>query len=201
MEELRERARALIARYTPALNAKGLQIALSKRYMESDVCKRSGGRGVAAIFNSIDRARDRWEEEKQGYNYEKNKYHYLILTLCPTEPGSVVREECREYAFVLRKVERAHIGLAPREVIYREDRILSGIEKWLQRVLKRAEKTSAERMCRNGILDAFRYALHPKYEYKERFLGKDRSAWETIFLAVGCILIFGGLFLLWLFTK
>ncbi|MBE6531503.1 MAG: hypothetical protein E7679_05405 [Ruminococcaceae bacterium] len=202
MKELKEKAQALIDKYTPELSSKGLKILLSKRYFESEVGERSGGHGVCAIiFNSIDRARDHKEEKKKGYNYEKNKYHYFILTLCPTEKNAFRREECREYAFILKKVERAHVGQEPRRVLYREEKILSKIEKQILKILKKAEKSSAQKVCQNNIIDAFRYAMTAKYEYKERFLGKESFSWEMIFISAFCVLVFGSMFIIWLFTK
>lgn len=201
MKELKEKAQTLIDKYTPELSSKGLKILLSKRYFESEVSERSGGHGLGAIFNSIDRARDHKEEKEKGYHYERNKYHYFILTLCLIEKNVLRREECREYAFILKKVERAHIGQEPRRVLYHEEKILSKIEKQILKILKKAEKSSAQKVCQNNIIDAFRYAMHPKYEYKERFLGKERFLWEMIFLAFLCIFVFGSLFVAWLFTK
>ena len=201
MKELKEKAQVLIDKHTPELSRKGLKILLSKRYFESEVGERSGMHGVGAIFNSIDRAQDHKEEKEKGYNYERNKYHYFILTLCPIEKNALRREDCREYAFTLKKVERAHIGQEPRRVNYNEDKILSKIEKRILKILKKAEQGSPETVCRNNILDAFRYSVHHKYEYKDRFLGKERFSWEMIFLSLFCILVFGSLFVAWLIIK
>ena len=41
MKELKEKAQALIDKYTPELSSKGLKILLSKRYFESEVMERS----------------------------------------------------------------------------------------------------------------------------------------------------------------
>lgn len=201
MKELKEKAQALIDKYSPELAAKGLKIMLSKRYFESDVGERTGSHGVGAIFNSIDRARDHKEEKKKGYNYERNRYHYFVLTICPIEKNALRREDCREYAFTLKKVERAHIGQEPRRVSYNEDKILSKIEKRILRILKKTEHSSPEAVCKNTILDALRYSMHPKYEYKDRFLGKERFSWEMIFISVFCVLVFGSLFIAWIISK
>ena len=201
MKELKEKAQALIDQYSPELADKGLKILLSKRYFESEVGERSGMHGVGAIFNSIDRARDHKEEKEKGYNYERNRYHYFVLTVCPIEKSALRRENCREYAFTLKKVERAHIGQEPRRVNYNEDKILSKIEKRILKILKKAEHSLPETVCRNNILDAFRYSVHHKYEYKDRFLGKERFSWEMIFLSLFCVLVFGSLFVTWLISK
>ena len=202
MKELKEKAQALIDKYTPELSSKGLKMLLSKRYFESNVSERSYGYyATSMILNSIDRARDRKKEKENGYNYVKNRYHYFVLTVCPIEKNMIKREECRDYAFLLKKVERAHIGLEPRLIVAREEKVLSKIEKQILKILKKAEKRSAQKVCQNTIIDAFRYAMLPKYEYKERFLGKGRFSWEMIFLFAFCLLVFGSLFIIWLFTK
>lgn len=201
MKELKEKAQALIDKHTPELSSKGLKILLSKRYFESEVKERTGAHGVGAIFNSTDRARDHKDEKKNGYNYVKNRYHCFVLTVCPIEKNMIGREECRDYTFLLKKVERAHIGLEPRLIVSREEKVLSKIEKRILKILKQAEKRSAQKVCQNSIIDAFRYAMLLKYEYKKKFLGKGRFSWEMVFLSAFCILVFGSLFIIWLFTK
>lgn len=201
MKELNEKLQALIDKYDLDFSQKGLKIKLAKRYFETEVRERSGVTGAGAIFNSIDRARDHRTEKKNGYNYERNKYQVIVISAIPVHRNILRREECRDYAFVLRKVERAHIGQEPRRITYQEDKILSRIEKRILKILKKAENTYPKKLCKNNIFDAFRYAMHPKYEYKERFLGKERFLWEMIFLAVFCIFVFGSMFLVWLFTK
>ena len=201
MKELKEKAQALIDQYTSELSGKGLKILLSKRYFESEVSERSGGHGAGAIFNAIDRARDRKKEKENGYNYERNRYHYFVMTVCPIEATAVRREECRDYAFLLKKVERAHIGQEPRLVVLCEERVLSKMEKCIQKILKRAEKHSAQKVCRNTLSDAFRYAMCPKYAYKKTFLGKESSTWDVIFTIAFCTLVFGGLFIAWLLSR
>lgn len=201
MKELKEKAQALIDKYSPEFATKGLKIMFSKRYFESEVGERPGSHGVGAIFNSIDRARDHKEEKEKGYNYERNRYHYFVLTVCPMEKNALRREDCREYVFTIKKVERAHIGQEPRRVSYNEDKILSKIEKRILKILKKSAKASPQKVCKNTILDAFRYSMHPKYEYKDRFLGKECLSWEMIFISVFCVLVFGSLFIVWLITK
>ena len=202
MKELKEKAQALIDKYTPELSSKGLKMLLSKRYFESNVSERSSENAIGGvILNSIDRAHDRKKEKENGYNYVKNRYLYFVLTVCPIEKNMIKREECRDYAFLLKKVERPHIGLEPRLIVAREEKVLSKIEKKILKILKKAEKRSFQNVCQNTIIDAFRYAMLPKYEYKERFLGKGRFSWEMIFLSAFCLLVFGSLFIIWLFTK
>lgn len=204
MKELKEKAQALIDKYSPEFAAKGLKIMLSKRYFESEVGERTGSHEfgpIFLIFHLIDRACDRKEEKEKGYNYERNRYHYFVLTVCPIEKSALHREDCREYAFTLKKVQRVHIGQEPRRVSYNEDKILSKIEKRILRILKKAEHSSPETVCKNTILDAFRYSMHSKYKYKDRFLGKERFSWEMIFISVFCVLVFGSLFIAWIISK
>ena len=80
MKELKEKAQALIDKYTPELSSKGLKILLSKRYFESNVSERSSGYyAIGTILNSIDRVRDHKEEKENGYNYVKTDTIILFL--------------------------------------------------------------------------------------------------------------------------
>lgn len=199
MKEFNDNVQALIDRYSPALSQRGVKLLLSKRFFETKVSERSSTTGTGAIFNYIDRARDHKNEKENGYNYQNNQYHCLILTLLPLEGNTPKRHECREYAFVVQKTERPHIGQKPHCKIYDNDKILCKIEKRILKILKKAENTSAQKMCQNSLFDAFRYSMLVKYNYKDKFLGKGRDFWDTAFLAVFCILVFGSLFATWLF--
>lgn len=182
MKELKERAQAVINKYTPELSSKGLKILLSKRYFESEVCERHGTPGYP-VFNSIERALDR-KREKRKYKFVRNKYHTLVITTVPHENDALSKDVCRDYAFVIKKVERAHIGEEPRRVAYMEERILSKIEKRILKILKRADKSSPKRICKDTLLDAIRYTFKSKYAYKKMYVGKERFAWDLI-LGVG----------------
>ena len=203
MKDLKERAQALIDKYTPQLSSRGLKILLNKRYFEKTVnttwhhsCSSTGRLLDTLILEPLERSR-----EKRKYYYEKNKYHLFVLTLCPSEKSAGEKKEWREFAFVLKKTERAHVGLKPEKVKYREERILVKIERCIQRILKRAEKKPAAKLCRNGIGDVLRYMLHRRYGYKKSFLGKSRFAWDMIFTILIPVLLLGFVFIAWLLTK
>ena len=197
MKELKEKAQALIDQYSPELADKGLKILLSKRYFESKVHERSGTNGAGAIFNSIDRARDRKEEKEKGYNYQRNKYHCIVISIIPSNPSTLKRAECRDYAFLLEKVERAHIGQEPRKISYEEDKVLAKIERRISKILKKSQRMSPEKICKNNLLDALRYSHGAKYQYKSFFLGKDRFAWDLIFGVCAGVLTLGIVFIGW----
>ena len=189
MSDLNERLSALIDKYAPELEENGIRLVLKNRYFEKDVEERSGTPGVNAIFNSIDRARDHKEEKEKGYFYEKNKYRMAILTVSPIEKQLVKKDDCRDYAFLLRKVERAHIGLEPRRKLYNEDKLVAKMEKRILKIRKKSKRCSAEKVCKNTLLDAFRYALSTRYEYKEIVLGKELFFWELLFAILGGLLV------------
>jgi len=200
MTELKEKVQALIDKYDPELSSKGIKILLAKRYFESEVYVRSGGHGAGALLNSIARAKD-LKKEKELYKFERNKYHCLILTICPIEAKGFRREDCREYAFILKKIERAHLGQEPHKIAYHEDKILSKVEKRIQKILKKAEKSSATKTCQNNIIDALRYSTCTVYGYKEKFLGKDRFFWDIVFCIAAVVLVFLIVFICWIIFK
>ena len=197
VQELKNKVVALVGKYEGMLSEKGIRISVSKRYFEAEVDQRSGGRSIDAIFNSIERARDHKTEKERGYNYERNKYHCIVLSLMPTGKSPLRRDDCRDYSFMLRKVERAHIGLEPRKVNYEEEKLLSKIEKRILKILKKAEKHSAEGVCKDTLSDALRYSLSAKYKYRDKALGKDMPVWDMIFAIFFAVSVIVFLVLVW----
>jgi len=188
MNELKERVQALIDKYSPELSAKGLKILLAKRYFESEVSEEPvsspPGRGMGGIIvGLLSRAYDRKAEAKK-YFYERNKYHTFVITVVPCDKTLLPKDVCRDYAFILKKTERAHLGQEPTRTVYKEEKLLSKIEKRILKILKKAEKAPPQEVCRNNIFDAFRYSRTKKYGYKKSFMGKERYEWDIIFIEV-----------------
>jgi len=184
MQEIKNQAQALVDKYNDQLAAFGIRVALSKKYFESAVPTRSTYSFYAAVslLNHIDAHFDRKREEKK-YKHERNKYHCLVLSVLPIDKKAVHRDHCKDYAFVLRKLERAHIGDEPQRVVYEEHKILKKIEKRLQKTLKKAQKAGIMSACKNTFLDVLRYCTLQSYAYKKRIHGKDRLFWDMIVIA------------------
>ena len=203
LQEIKTKAMSLIDKYREPLTSKGIKIVLSKRYIEMEVEERSGGYAYAgqAIFNIFDRANDRKKEKEKGYNFEKNKYHSIVITVIPLDKTLVSVSDCREYAFVLKKAERAHLGLEPQKKIYQEEKVLAKIEKRILRILKKADKKSVQKVCKNSFWDACRYAHSPKYAYKTKFCGKERFTWDMIFMFLAVAIVVAIILVAWAITK
>ena len=120
MRELKEKTLDLIHRYDEQLTAKGIKIVLSQKHVETVVPERSGGYGSSrqAIFRVFERIYDRKREKDKGYQFQNNRYHSLVISVVPLDPKLSQRKIWREYAFVYRKVERAHLGEAPEKTVY-----------------------------------------------------------------------------------
>ena len=125
MQEIIEKVNAVSEKYSEQLADNGIKVTVSKRYFEETVGERIGNTGNTAIFNEIDRALDRKREKKKGYHHIRNRYHVIVLSVIPIHKGIVHREYCRDYAFYIHKVERAHIGMEPKKYTYEEQKILS----------------------------------------------------------------------------
>ena len=203
MQEIKTKAVDLVDKYAERLKSHGIRIILSKRYVETGVEERSGGYANAgqAIFNIFDRANDRKKEKEKGYNFEKNKYHSIVITVIPLDKTLVSTVECREYAFVLKKVERAHLGQEPVKKNYQEAKVLEKIEKRILQILKKADKKSPQQVCKNSFWDACRYAHSPKYGYKTKFCGKERFTWDMIFMFLAVTIVVAVIVVAWAITK
>ena len=117
MQKFKDRVSEIVRKYEEPLAAKGIRIAISKRNAETEVQERSDGYAYTGqvVMNTVDRAIDRKKERDKGYNNQRNRYHSIVITALPIDKKLVPRDRCREYAFVLRKVERAHLGEEPQK--------------------------------------------------------------------------------------
>ena len=104
-----------------------------------------------------------------------------MLTVSPIKKGEVEKKECKDYSFVVSKSERVFKYAKPKEKFYDEEKILSQIEKQIQKILNKAQTKPLIKICKNNLFDALRYATLPKYNYKKSYLGKDKYTWQIIF--------------------
>lgn len=203
MKEIRNKVLELIDKYQDQLAAKGIEVVLSKKYTEETVGERSSSYAYAgsAIINSIERALDKKREAEKGYHFEPNKWHSLVLTIIPLDKKLVHRTSRREYAFVLKQVVRPHVGEKPVETVYQEEKVLRKIEKTILKILKKADKMTAQQVCKDTFRDAFRYCLLSKYGYKNNFCGKDRFTWDMVFLFLAVAICVGIIAIAWAITN
>ena len=203
MKEIRNKVLKLIDKYQDQLAAKGIEIVLSKKYTEETVGERSSSYAYSGsvIINSIERALDKKREAEKGYHFEPNKWHSLVLTIVPLDKKLVHRTSRREYAFVLKQVVRSHVGEKPVETVYQEEKVLQKIEKTILKILKKADKMTAQQVCKDTFRDAFRYSFLSKYGYKDNFCGKDRFTWDMIFLFLAVAICVGIIVIAWAITN
>ena len=200
MQEIIEKVNAVLEKYSEQLADNGIKVTVSKRYFEESVGERIGNTGNTAIFNEIDRALDRKREKKKGYHHIRNRYHVIVLSVIPVKKDVVRLEYCRDYAFCIHKVERAHIGMEPKKYIYEEQKILSKIEKRINELLRKSQKNTPQKVCKDNLFDAIRYTA-PRYGYKRRFLNRERADWELIFLISFGVLALVVALMIWLIGK
>lgn len=202
MTDIRDRVLELIKKYENQLTQKGIALALSKKYVEEEVREKSSGAySRTIILNALERARNKKREIEKGYNFEPNKWHSLVLTIVPLDKKLVHRTSRREYAFVLKQVVRPHVGEAPVETVYQEEKVLRKIEKAILKILKKADKMSVQQVCKDSFRDAFRYSFFSKYAYKENFCGKDRFTWDMIFMFLAVAICVGIIVIAWAITN
>ena len=200
MQEIIEKVNAVLEKYSEQLADNGIKVTVSKRYFEESVGERIGNTGNTAIFNEIDRALDRKREKKKGYHHIRNRYHVIVLSVIPIHKDIVCREYCRDYAFFIHKIERPHIGTDPKEFTYEEQKILSKIEKRINKLLRKSQKNTPQKVCKDNLFDAIRYTA-PRYGYKRRFLNRERADWELIFLISFGVLALVVALMIWLIGK
>ena len=168
--QLIDRAAEIVKKHENELLEKGIKCEVSRKYVESVV--------EDADFSYKDYINNPKYERRKNL---KNKYYIVVLTVSPIKKGEVEKKECKDYAFVASKSERAFKFAKPKEKIYDEEKILSQIEKQIQKIINKAQTKPLIKICKNNLFDSLRYATLPKYNYKKSYLGKDKFAWQIIF--------------------
>ena len=69
--------------------------------------------------------------------------------------------------------------MEPKKYIYEEQKILSKIEKRINELLRKSQKNTPQKVCKDNLFDAIRYTA-PRYGYKRRFLNKERITMPDI---------------------
>ena len=200
VQETIAKANAILEKYTTQLENNGITVTVSKRYFEESVGEQIRNSGESIILNEIEKALDRKREKKKGYHHIRNRYHVIVLSVIPVKKDVVRLEYCRDYAFFIHKIERPHIGTDPKEFTYEEQKILSKIEKRINKLLRKSQKNTPQKVCKDTLFDAIRYTA-PRYGYKRRILNRERADWELIFLISFGVLALVVALMIWLIGK
>jgi hypothetical protein len=200
VQEIIKKVNVILEKYSEQLADNGIKVTVSKRYFEESVGEQIRHSGESIILNEIEKSLDRKREEKKGYHHIKNRYHVIVLSVIPFKKDIVRREYCRDYAFYIHKIERPHIGTEPKKFIYKEQKILSKIEKRINKLLRKTQRNTPQKVCKDNLFDAIRYTA-PRYGYKRRFLNKERADWELIFLISFGVLALVVALMIWLIGK
>ena len=180
--QLIDKAEAIVKKYESELLEKGIKCEVSRKYVESVV--------ENTDFSYKDHINNPKYERRKNL---KNKYYVIVLTVSPIKKGEVEKKECKDYSFVVSKSERVFKYAKPKEKFYDEEKILSQIEKQIQKILNKAQTKPLIKICKNNLFDALRYATLPKYNYKKSYLGKDKYTWQIIFRIAIPIVVVGAL--------
>ncbi len=140
-EILKAETEALLERYRESLAACRLTCEISKKYFEMAPEERdtTSDRGLMGLFALAERHLDKKREKKKKYNFIRNRYHCVILRFSPSETGLIAGEPCKEYAFMIMRKDRPHVGEAPTEKIYAPEKVTEKIEKRIKKMLLSAK--------------------------------------------------------------
>jgi len=203
MKRLKEKAQAVVDRFADKLMENGIKVTLSVKYFESPVLHHADivDGADSAVFDLIERSVNEKREKANGYNYKRNKYRCLVLTVCPYAKSTTPKNTRREYAFIAEKLFRRHIGIAPKHIFYDHDKIIKKVSKRIGKILKSATYKGAEAASRNNFTDLLRYTVSSKYGYKKHYFGKSRWTWELIIDCIAVGLTIALVLLLWIIQK
>lgn len=180
--QLIDRAEQIVKKYENELLEKGIKCEVCRKYVESVV--------EDTDFSYKDHINNPEYERRKNL---KNKYYVIVLTVSPVKKGELEKKEFKDYAFIVSKSERVFKYAKPKEKFYDEEKILSQIEKQIQKIINKAQTKPLIKICKNNLFDALRYTTLPKYNYKKSYLGKDKYTWQIIFGIAIPIVVVGAL--------
>lgn len=181
-KEIFEKASAIIEEYNNQFSKYGFKCKVSRKYSVQRVFSYKRHNGVIdEIENTV-----RENIEKNKYKNAPDRYQSLVITLSPLK-GKI--KSCREYAFLIRGIQRFKVGDKPEELKIREEKVLEKIEKLLKRLLAKAEKTSPEKLCKNTVTDIMRYCLLAKYGYQKGEILNIKRRIELILFILTLVIV------------
>lgn len=176
-----EKAKELLNQYNPLFLEHGIEIKLDHRSLTEAVEKYNSYGGPDA-FDLLEYSLFDKKAEEKKYHHVPNRYKMLVLKLKPLKKTDFDKKDCKEYAFLVYSLSRAHQGIKPLERQFSESSVIEKIEKRLKKLLKKAEKSALPDWCHNTLWDALRYTHSKKYAYIKNCCGKSRSFWETFYI-------------------
>lgn len=177
-----DKIKTLLTVYEERLTAKGIKCTVSKKYFETKVSTRVRSSSSLLYYADVHLAKKR---ENKIYKHQRNRYHCAVLCFSPIDNKSLKAKDCKEYSFILSKIERLQEGNAPKECFYCEEKLLNRIEKLINKILNKTEKKTAEKVCKENWTDVFRYIFTDnRYGYKKSVFGKDILFWDIMFTSI-----------------
>lgn len=186
MHQLTDKIKYLVAQYEKQLNENGIGCSVLKKYFEirTPVSSFRSTRPVEGLFRHF---ADKRENSK--FKHQNNRKYCIVLCFYPLNKDLLKETNCKEFAFVLREISRFEEGFAPKERVYKEKSILKRIEKKILYILKKAEKKSVVKLCKNTYIDFLRYFFLPEYGYKKSIFGYNRNIIDTVFCIIFMIVL------------
>lgn len=187
MQQLADKIEKLISEYEDALSEKGIACSLSKKYFETNVSS-VPHRSSYTLLDDIHRHFAEKRENRQ-FKHQRNRHHCAVICFHPADQTLLKKSDCKEYAFMLYEISRPEEGIAPKERVHKEQKILRKIEKRIRKILISTEKKSLVRICKCTKADFIRYFFRREYGYMKTVNGKDRDFLDLVISAVFLILL------------
>ncbi len=157
-----ESVRALVNEYNGKLALYGAAVSANRRYFENNLI--ASAHNYGNIFNIIESVILQ-RREKKYFNGVRNRYKVLVLEV---KPVSKNKGDFKQYAFYVEKTERSSDGYKRKNKKYSDERVIKSVKKRLDKILNKAQKKSAEKLCRNTVADYLRYIFGVQYGYMKK---------------------------------
>ena len=183
---LYEKVKERLNHYNSVLCEHGVEVTLHRRSFTENV-KCFNHYGPHSFFDLLEYILIKKKIEEKKYHHIPNRYAMFVLQVQPIKKRTANKKDYKKYAFLVYQFSRAKQGDEPIEWQYKEQSVITKVEKRLKKLLKRAEETASSDWCDNSLWDALRYSVSKKYEYIANYCGKSRHFWEVLWI---CAFVF-----------
>lgn len=161
----------VVTKYSDELSRYGVKCALKEKHFQLHYSHEPHTNANAGLFFTIlDKAKHKLR--LKFLPFKDDDYKCVVIRFEPIN-SALKNGELKEYAFVKSYRE---------DIKKRKDKstdIPAKTERLIKKIIKRLNKSSADKVCKDTVFDILRYTTQIKYSYKKQILGYDKNILDT----------------------
>lgn len=161
----------MVLKYSEELSSYGVKCTVNQKHFQIHSSHEPHTNANAGIFFAmLDKAKHKLR--LKFLPYKDDDYKCIVIKFEPVN-SSIKKAHIKEYAFISSYSEDIK---TPKDS---SSNIPDKAERLIKKTIKKLNRTSADKVCKDTIFDIFRYTTQIKYFYKKQILGINKSYLDT----------------------